>query len=165
MCLTVCISTLLMKLISFFSRLQLMWSGEPLWSVWLDQRQRLQTPNIWWCHSSSLRSQCPSISWAGGHWVICNVGLFLNRTLQAGPQWGLQNTWFHRRKGRQCKSAEDTEGNFWRVRRMASVLGKFEGANGRMTSPAISSGQGPRFSIRMVIGIFYSDTVFVQLNQ
>merc|ERR1711994_188150 len=25
--------------------------------------------------------------------------------------------------------------------------------------------QGPRFSIRMVIGIFCSDTVFVQLNQ
>ena len=28
-----------------------------------------------------------------------------------------------------------------------------------------TSRQGPRFSIRMVIGIFCSDTVFVQLNQ
>ena len=38
-------------------------------------------------------------------------------------------------------------------------LGSFLFYGGRNTR------QDPRFSIRMVIGIFFSDTVFVQLNQ
>ena len=33
------------------------------------------------------------------------------------------------------------------------------------TEDQVERRQGPRFSIRMVIGIFCSDTVFVQLNQ
>ena len=119
MCLTVCILTLFMKLIRLFFQAA---AGMVMRAIVIkvsDCRHQIYDD------SSSLHSQCPSISWAEGHWVICNVGLFLSRTLQARPHWGLQNTWIHGRKGRR-QERRRYSGYFWR----ANLKGE--------TSPAIS---------------------------